>query len=114
MSLPHFWKVEERSRTQPPYPPQTQAQIQAALQLTLISYPLIMSTPVMSPVNPVSPVTPEAERLIVAEEAKVVAGKSTKPADTKDCAMEDATSDATMVSCAKHLYVATAAVNRHV
>ena len=72
-----------------------------------------MSTPVMSPVNPVSPVTPEAERLIVAEEAKVVAGKSTKPADTKDCAMEDATSDATMVSCAKHLYVATAAVNRH-
>jgi hypothetical protein len=38
----------------------------------------------------------------------------TKPADTKDCAMEDATSDATMVSYAKHLYVAAAVVNRHV
>jgi hypothetical protein len=37
----------------------------------------------------------------------------TKPSDTKDCAMEDATSDATMVSYAKHLYVAAAVVNRH-
>jgi hypothetical protein len=71
-----------------------------------------MSTPVMSPVNPVTPVTLEAER-IIADEAKVLAGKTTKPADTKDCSMEDATSDAPMVSCAKHVYVAAAAVNHH-
>ncbi len=66
----------------------------------------------MSPVSPVTPVTPEAERLI-AEEAKVLAGKTTKPADTKDCAMEEATLDAMMVSYAEHLDVAAAAVNRH-
>ncbi len=71
-----------------------------------------MSTSVMAPGNPVTPVTPEAERFI-AEQATDVAGKTTKPADTMDCAMEDATSDATMVSYAKHLYVAAAAVKRH-